>query len=168
MDVSALLLELYGRIPPLAEEAVDGLDPDALSWAPADGANPIGWLHWHLPRVQDLHISELIPAPQVWEGDGWAARFGLEPDPDNHGYGHTPDDVRSVRPESAQALLDYLAAVDARARTFVGTVSSVDLERIVDDSWDPPVSLGVRLVRVADDSLQHVGQANYVRGLLGR
>ncbi len=42
-----------------------------------------------------------------------------------------------------------------------------DLDRIVDRRWDPPVTLGVRLVSVADDSLQHAGQAAYVRGLLG-
>ena len=29
------------------------------------------------------------------------------------------------------------------------------------------MTLGVRLVSIADDCLQHVGQAAYVRGLLG-
>jgi len=29
------------------------------------------------------------------------------------------------------------------------------------------VTLGVRLVSIADDGLQHLGQAAYVRGLLG-
>ena len=41
-----------------------------------------------------------------------------------------------------------------------------DLDRVVDTRWDPPVTLGVRLVSIADDSLQHVGQAAYLRGLL--
>jgi hypothetical protein len=41
-----------------------------------------------------------------------------------------------------------------------------DLDRVVDKRWDPPVTLGVRLVSIADDSLQHAGQAAYVRGLL--
>jgi hypothetical protein len=39
---------------------------------------------------------------------------------------------------------------------------------VVDRRWTPPVTLGVRLVSVADDCLQHVGQAAYVRGLLLR
>jgi hypothetical protein len=30
------------------------------------------------------------------------------------------------------------------------------------------VSLGVRLISVLDDDLEHAGQAAYVRGLLGR
>ena len=43
--------------------------------------------------------------------------------------------------------------------------TEADLTRIVDERWDPPVSLGVRLVSVVTDDLQHVGQAAYVRGL---
>ncbi len=41
------------------------------------------------------------------------------------------------------------------------------LDKVVDRRWDPPVTMGVRLVSIADDCLQHVGQAAYVRGLLG-
>ena len=43
-----------------------------------------------------------------------------------------------------------------------------DLDRIVDKSWDPPVSLGVRLVNVTAEDLQHAGQAAYIRGMLSR
>jgi hypothetical protein len=41
-----------------------------------------------------------------------------------------------------------------------------DLDRVVDTSWDPPVTLGVRLVSVLCDGLQHIGQAALVKGLL--
>jgi hypothetical protein len=167
MDVAALLLELYGRVPPLAREAVEGLDPDQLVEPPRPGANPIGWLVWHLTRVADHHVAELVDEPQIWVGDDWAARFGLEPDPANSGYGHTAADVATVRPESADALLDYLGAVDERTRALLALLSPDDLDRIVDRRWDPPVTMGVRLVSIADDALQHAGQAAYARGLLG-
>jgi hypothetical protein len=36
----------------------------------------------------------------------------------------------------------------------------------VDSSWDPPVTLGVRLISVISDDLQHIGQAQYLKGLL--
>ena len=166
MEVAELYLELYGRIPPLAKSAVDDLDVDVLCTRPEAGANTIAWLIWHLARVQDHHISELMSAEQVWQQHGWAERFGLRPDPSNTGYGHAIDDVLAVHPESADALLDYLGAVDDRTRTYLAGVTASDLDPIVDEAWDPPVTLGVRLVSVADDCLQHVGQANYVRGLL--
>ena len=167
MDVAALLLELYGRIPPLARHAVDGVAPDRLVESPAPGTNPIGWLVWHLARVQDHHVAELLESEQVWATGGWAGRFGLEPDPRNTGYGHSASEVATVRPESPGALLDYLDAVSERTTGFLRQVAPDDLDRIVDRRFSPPVSLGVRLVSVADDCLQHAGQAAYVRGLLG-
>lgn len=167
MDVSELLLELYGRIPPLADEAVDGLDAAQLRRPPAPGTNPIGWLVWHLIRVQDSHIAEILETPQLWETEEWAGRFGLAPDPGNTGYGHSLADVVAVRPDSPDVLVEYLAAVDQRTRGLLAGVAPDDLTRIVDRNWDPPVTLGVRLVSVADDCLQHAGQANYARGLLG-
>ena len=163
----AELLHLYGRVPPLAAAAVDGLRPEELTRAPATGANPIGWLVWHIARLQDLEMSRRLGHDQLWVAGEWAGRFGLEPDPSNMGYGHTPADVAAVQPESAVAVLDYLTAVQERTVALVSQVTSASLAEVIDRNWDPPVTLGVRLVSVADDSLQHVGQANYVRGLLG-
>jgi hypothetical protein len=166
MDVAALLLELYGRVPPLAREAVEGLDRDALVTRPSPEANPVGWLVWHLARVQDHHIAEIIDAEQLWVGGDWAGRFGLEPDPANTGYGHSAAEVARVRPEGPEVLIEYLDAVQARTEEMLRGLVPGDLDRIVDRRWDPPVTLGVRLVSIADDGLQHVGQASYVRGLL--
>ncbi|HEY7134292.1 MAG TPA: DUF664 domain-containing protein [Acidimicrobiia bacterium] len=166
MDVSALFLELYGRIPPLARRAVDGTDAAALTRVVAPGTNPIGWLVWHAARVQDHHVAELLETDQLWVQEDWPRRFGLEPDPANTGYGHDPDDVAAVRPEGADALLGYLGAVTARTRELLEGLTPDALDRVVDRRWSPPVTLGVRLVSVADDSLQHLGQAAYLRGLL--
>lgn len=168
MDVSALLLDLHGRIPPLARQAVEGIDVDRLTEQPAPGTNPIAWLIWHLARVQDAYLAEFLGDDQVWIGDDWAVLFGLEPDPMNHGYGHTETDVLAVRPQSAEVLLGYLDAVDERMRGYLAGLTEADLDRIVDEGYDPPVTLGVRLISIADDGLQHVGQAAYIRGMLDR
>lgn len=167
MEVASLLLEIYGRVPPLAGEAVDGLSAAQLTESPGPGANTIAWLIWHLARVQDHHIAELLESEQLWSAGDWAARFGLEPDPTNTGYGHSPDQVAAVRPEGPAVLTDYLAAVDSQTRRFLENLGPDDLDRIVDRRWDPPVTMGVRLVSIADDCLQHVGQAAFVRGLIG-
>ena len=167
MDSSAFLLELYGRIPPLAGRAIKDLDVTSLTRPPAPGANTIAWLVWHLTRVQDHHVAELLEADQLWVTGDWAGTFGLDPDPDNTGYGHTTDAVMAVQPSSPSALTDYLDAVQARTVAMLEGMTEGELDRIVDRRWDPPVTLGVRLVSIADDSLQHLGQAGYVRGLLG-
>ena len=166
MQTNAVLLELYGRIPQLVRAVVEDLPAEKLVERPGPDANTIGWLLWHLTRVQDHHVAELIGSEQVWAGGDWAGRVGLEPDPDNTGYGHSSEDVGRVRPVDGSAIVDYLDAVQARTVTFLEGLSDGDLDRIVDRRWDPPVTMGVRLVSIADDSLQHVGQAAYVKGLL--
>lgn len=161
-----MLLELYGRIPPLVRDVVEGLRAEKLAERPGPEANTIGWLCWHLTRVQDHHVAELMESEQVWTVGDWASRFGLEPDPSNTGYGHSPAEVGRVRPDGGDAIVGYLDAVQSRTVTFLEGLGDDDLDRIVDRRWDPPVTMGVRLVSIADDSLQHVGQAAYLKGLL--
>jgi DinB superfamily len=166
MDVRQVFEDTFVRVDENVRAVVDGLSADQLAWAPSPGANPIGWLVWHLARVQDSHVTELLGGDEVWASGEWSARFGLEPDPDNTGYGHTADDVATVRADGPDALTGYYDAVRARTTELLATLDPVALDRIVDRRWDPPVTLGVRLGSIADDCAQHVGQAAYVRGLL--
>ena len=145
---------------------LDGLRPEQLTFRPAEAANSIGWLAWHLTRVQDDHVSELAARPQAWIGDGWHARFNRPANVEDTGFGDTPDEVASLRPASGQLLLDYYAVVHQRSVEYMRGLSSSDLDRVIDTRWDPPVTVGVRLVSVVNDCTMHVGQMAYVRGLL--
>ncbi|GAB2619037.1 hypothetical protein Aab01nite_32950 [Paractinoplanes abujensis] len=165
MDAKGVLTEAFGRLPELVHTAVHGLTADQLRWQPAKGANSIGWLVWHLTRVQDDHVADVMGTEQVYAGGDWPAKFGLK-DPGETGYGHDASDVAAVAPESAQVLLDYYQAVHDRTVAWLADLTEADLDRVVDDNWDPPVTLGVRLISVYDDDAQHAGQAAYVRGLL--
>jgi hypothetical protein len=91
----------------------------------------------------------------------------MEPDASNTGFSHTTDEVAAVQP-GAEDLRAYHDAVHGRTLTYLETIDAEELERIIDDGWDPPVSVGVRLVSVIGDDLQHAGQAAYVRGLIER
>jgi len=161
-----LLLDGFDRIRESLAEAVDGLSPDQLARRVAPGANPVGWLAWHLLRVQDDHVADVAGREQVWTAEGWADRFGLDLDPTATGYGMDADAVDRVRVPSADLLLGYADAVHARTAEFLRGIDADDLDRVVDERWNPPVTLGVRLISVLSDDLQHVGQAAYVRGVL--
>lgn len=167
MTPSSLLTDALDRTAENAAAAVDGLGKEELAWRPGPDANPIGWLVWHLARVQDDHVADVADHEQVWTAQGHADRFALPLDHGDTGYGHSSEQVASVR-VSAGPLLAYLRAVHAGTTTWLASVAPRDLDRVVDERWDPPVTLGVRLVSVADDGAQHAGQAAYVRGLLGR
>ena len=164
MDVSDLLVDLYGRLPDLVRSALDGLDDADLARRP-DGGNSAAWLLWHQARVQD-HLAELMGERQLWETGPFAARFGMEPDPTDTGFGHTDEQVDSVRPDGHDAIVEYTTAVSKRISSFLDDLGPEDLDRVVDESYDPPVVLGVRLSSIAGDCLQHLGQAAYVRGML--
>jgi hypothetical protein len=161
-----LLVDAFGRIREVVHEAVEGLTPEQLAFRVDGKANSIAWLVWHLTRVQDDHVADAAQREQVWTSQGWAERFGLPFDPLATGYGHSSDDVAAVRVSSGDLLIGYHDAVYEQTIRYVRGLSDTDLDRIVDVSWDPPVSLGVRLVSVISDDLQHAGQAAFVRGLV--
>ncbi len=166
MTIAELLTDAFGRIREGFHGAVDGLTAAELAYRPGPDANSIGWLAWHLTRVQDDHVADAVGAGQVWLSAGWADRFGLPFDPADHGYGHSSDQVGLVQIASAELLTGYYDAVHEQTLRHVSGLDDADLDRIVDSSWDPPVTLGVRLVSVISDDLQHVGQAAYLRGLI--
>jgi hypothetical protein len=167
MDVAELLIESYGRVDGVLTQAVDGLSVDELAFRPDPEANSIAWLAWHAARGEDAQIADVADTEQVWTGQGWVDRFDLPFDDSATGYGHSPYEVGRVRAPS-DLLLAYYRAVAERSRDYLTGLAEADLDRVVDEGWDPPVTLGVRLVSIVGDSLQHAGQAAYVRGLLER
>ncbi len=168
MDGPALLVDAFDRVRALVHDVVDGLSSEELTFRIDAEANTVAWLVWHLTRIQDDHIAAAASSEQVWTSGGWDERFGLPFDPRATGYGHSAHDVAAVRVASGVLLIDYHDAVHARTIEFVRSLRDGDLDRIVDRSFDPPVSLGVRLVSVVADDLEHVGQAALVRGIARR
>ncbi|MHC3469959.1 mycothiol transferase [Streptomyces sp. 7R007] len=166
MHAKDILIDGYGRIQEEVHAVVEGLGPDALTARPSPDANSIAWLVWHLTRVQDDHVADAFGLDQVWLTQDWHKRFGLDLPSHDTGYGHSAAKVAKVQVDSADLLTGYYDAVHEQTLGVLGDLAADDLQRVVDERWDPPVTLGVRLVSVLSDDLQHVGQAAYVRGLL--
>jgi hypothetical protein len=167
MNVSELIIDSLDRVHEEVSATLAGLSQDDLAWRADPEANSIAWLVWHLTRVEDDHVCDVAGIQQAWTADGWAERFGLPFPVSEHGFGHSSAEVGQVR-VGAELLVDYLAAVGERTRDYVATLEPDDLDRVVDSHWDPPVTLGVRLVSVINEVNQHAGQAAYLRGLLDR
>jgi hypothetical protein len=168
MTGAELLLDAFGRVRDVVHQAARGLTAEQLAARLDDDANSIAWLLWHLTRVQDDHVADAFGVEQVWFAQGWEQRFGLPFEPEATGYAHSSKDVAAVRVESAELLVGYFDAVYEQTVQCVKAVTEEDFDRIVDESWDPPVSLGVRLVSVVSDTLQHAGQAAFIRGVVRR
>jgi uncharacterized damage-inducible protein DinB len=165
MTPADIFIDFFERILENGVAAVEGLDRDQLAHRPAPDTNSIAWLVWHTARVQDAQIAHLAGTEQVWFTQGWVERFKLPIDPADHGYGHSSEQVGKVRAD-AGLLADYLRATHETTVAYLRGLTEDDLDEVVDTNWDPPVTRGVRIVSIADDDAQHVGQAAYLRGLL--
>jgi uncharacterized damage-inducible protein DinB len=167
MTNAELLADSFGRIRDIVHRVVQGLTRDELAARLDAQANSIGWLVWHLARIQDDHIAGVAGTEQVWTSAGWADRFALSLDAEDTGFGHTPEHVAAVIVD-AEPLRQYYDAVHDVTLAYIGRLTDADLDRIVDERWNPPVTLGVRLVSIIVDDVQHAGQAAYIRGILER
>ncbi|MBW8026846.1 DUF664 domain-containing protein [Clavibacter michiganensis subsp. michiganensis] len=154
-----LLVDAYGRIAETVRHAVDGLDADDLAFRPDPEANSIGWLVWHLARVQDAQVADVAGRDETWSTGGWAERFALPFEESATGFGQSPDDVAALDGVTAELLVGYLDAVHSATRVYLAGL---------DEDWTPPVTLGARLVSVLSDDLQHAGQAAYLAGFVAR
>ena len=156
MEGAELVADALGRINRILHRAMDGIPAETLNTQPAAEANSMSWLAWHLCRVQDRHISDLLELPQLW-------------DEKETGTGHSPAQVEALQVDSADLPLGYADAVYERAKQYLATVKPADLDAAINEpQYDPLPTVGVRLVSIISDNIQHAGQVMYVRGLLER
>lgn len=166
MNVNQILIDAFSRTEGDLERALAGLTVDQIHFQPNPDANSIAWTAWHLARVGDNQISALAGTPQCWVSDNWAARFGMPADPKNTGFKHTPAEVAAFRSPSVQILLDYYRAMAVRTTRYLETVTEADLDRVLDEPYDPKPTVGVRINSVINDLALHSGEIAYIRGLI--
>ncbi len=167
MEAKDLLLDALERIRSLTRRTLDGLTLDELHRQPSPDTNSIAWLIWHLTLVQDTSLSGVMGVEQDWVTQGWHAKFDLPPDPKLDGFGDTPQQVAAFRTPSRQVLLDYHDHITERSKAYVSGLAAEDFDRALNEpQWQPLPTVGVRLMSVISDNLQHAGQAAYLRGLL--
>lgn len=167
MEWRDLIIDGYGRVLEVIEPALAGLTQKDLNQRPNPDCNSIGWIVWHLTRGQDSQIADLMSGEQLWMKDGWHARFKRAADPDDTGFGHSSTDVAAFKSPSTKVLLEYYRATLEETKQYILTLSESDLDRTLDEPWfQPPPTVGVRLVSIMADCLEHAGEVAYLRGLL--
>ena len=167
MEWQQMIADGYGRVLEMLEVALDGLTQDDLDQQPHPDCNSMGWLTWHLIRGQDHQIADLMGEEQLWVRDGWHAKFNRPRDPRDTGFGQSAEDVRAFKSPDVKTLLEYHRGVLERSKRFINTLSATDLDRELNEPWFQLLpTVGVRLVSVMAEDLEHAGQVAYLRGLL--
>ena len=166
MDARNVLCEAANRPAAEAKALIDTLPEGALNAHAGGHTNSIAWLLWHAGRQMDVQLAQLNGEPQVWHSQGFDSRFNLGKLGATVGYGHTAEQARAVVVEDAALLVEYLGATTAALSEYIAGLSEADLDDVIDTSWTPHVTRGVRLVSMIDDAAQHMGQAAYAAGIL--
>lgn len=166
MDHVDLLSDAASRPLEATRQVLDGITDETLHASAGGSGSSIAWLVWHAFRQQDLQVAQLAETPQVWTTGGWAEKLGVDRGEDAMGFGDTDADVAALRVSDPAALLTYAEAVTDATTAYARTLDAAALDDIIDESYDPPVRRGVRLVSVIDDAVAHLGQAAYARGVI--
>ena len=166
MEWHDMMVDGYGRIMEILERSLGGLTEDDLNWQPKPDCNSIGWLAWHLTRWHDVMISNFMEEEQLWIKEGWHQKFRRAADEKDSGMGDKAEDLAKYTSPDAATLLGYQKAVLERSKGYFPTLSPQDLDKVFEGvPFQPPPSWGMMLMGTLGDSLQHAGQAAYIRGL---
>lgn len=161
----ATLKSAYDEYLQELKKAVDGVsDAEAYS-QPAPDSNHIGWLVWHMARVEDYWINGVLrEAGQVWNRGGWDEKFGM--DPEDRGAGQTIDQVRSMKQVPLTDLLDYFDAVRAETGPAIEALGEEDLARKIEHPRFGEITGRWLVGHIIVEESQHTGQVALVRGMM--
>ncbi len=162
MIATGVLLDGFTRVHESLHRTLSDLTEEELIREPHP---PIGWLAWRLSRIMDSNVSRLSGQEQLWIGNGWAARFGMPPEPADFGRSasHTRDQVRDFR-ASEELLLEYHDATYERMKTYLKRLTVEDLARQLDEpQYQPLPTVAIRLVSVLENAMTNEGQISYLK-----
>jgi len=174
-NASAQVARFYRATHALILKVAEPLDEGQLTWQPGETAPTIAFHLWHLARWAD-YLQEMIAedGSQVWEREGLAARWGL--DPETLGFAQTgmamadADAAAFILP-SRKALIDYLRQALAAADLAVSRLSDDDWQRRVRDrhsaSWQE-LSIGELVVGWLAHDSRHLGMIEALLGVRGQ
>jgi hypothetical protein len=144
--------------------AIEGLTPTEIRWQPTPHTNHIAaWLVWHIARVEDGWVSRLRRRPAVWQADGWAARFHM--DPTSSGAGQTMEEVRAMPEIPMPDLMAYFDAVRAVTRHYLEQATEADLAQEYPHPLGPRTGTWI-VGHILVEESQHVGQVALLRGMM--
>ncbi len=163
MTLNEFIEDAFSKEHEFLMDAVRDLTPEELAWRPGHEANPMGWILWHMLRVEDMWFQFFIQRqPEIWESEGWNEKFGL-PTRDN-GFGHTQEQV------------DGFPAVDLTELILSGNVVRDDtlanIKGLVTEDYDvvtrelrPEMSVGAIFRQVSGEGYQRQGDLAYLKGM---
>jgi len=154
--------------------ALDGLAAVELAWQLGPNANSIGFIFWHITRVEDRLVVHFAQGkPEVWIRDGWHQRWGIPSE--TTGLEYPPEQVASFPVPELREMQTYFEAVRQETRSYLQTIDTHGFENSPPRTPYPESSMAVAFFRnytvghmfcqFIGEANQHLGQVAYIRGL---
>jgi hypothetical protein len=151
-----------------------GITASELSWQPGPNANSIGFIFWHVTRVEDRLVVHFAQGkPEVWIRDGWHQRWGISAE--TTGLEYPPEQVESFPVPELTEMQSYFEAVRKETRTYLQTIDANGFEDRPPRTPYPESSravaffqnytVGNMFCQLIGEANQHLGQVAYIRGL---
>ena len=163
MTLNEFIVDAFAKEQEFLSDAVGALTPQEMMWRAGPEANPIGWILWHMLRVEDMWFQFFIQRQtEIWEREGWNEKFGL-PTRDN-GFGHTQEQVADFPALDLQELLRYGQSVRRGTLEYLKTLGPDDYNQVPREQR-PEMSVGAIFRQVIGEVYQHQGHIAYLKGL---
>ncbi len=159
--MQAIVNEMHGAM--VAD--VKDLTQEQVTWKPAPGANPIGFIFWHYVRTEDNIIHSMIDKPAVWETEQWYDKLGL--DAKAQGTGFQEPDVDRAASLPLIETLAYAERVFEDTAAFLDTLDDARLDHAPNP--ERPRRNWAMMLRnfVIAHGWWHLGEIKYLKGLQG-
>ena len=144
------------------KRATEDLTEEQLYHQPTPDTNSIAWLIWHLSRWRDKISAAAAGEPEVWISQGWAGKFGMEDG--RTGLGDTIEQVARFKVDT-NMLTDYAEAAHKAIVERVSGFTTEQFNQEIEYTPGSPRPAWRALISVVEDSAEHTGQINYLRGM---
>ncbi len=146
-------------------KALDGLSISELEWQPSLESNNIIYLIWHMGRVEDNWINQIIGGNEnVWIKNGWNKKFPF--DESDYGKGYNKQDLATLPRMDKDEIMKFYEEQRSESITVIKNLNDEDLakeyKRLTGELKSGYWILGHVLV----EESQHLGQIAYIRGMM--
>ncbi len=167
MTAAQVLQMQFDRLTQEFKNTLGNLGAQRLAWRPAPRANDIASVLWHSARAWDGYLVFLDGKADTFETEDWTNRFGMSrksKDPFNDGY----NESRVVRVRARpKVLCEYVDALLGRTKNLLDAASGEQLAAPIKIPWWPEVKpQAFVLAHIIRHSYQHLGEAQYVKGMM--
>ena len=141
---------------------VSDLTPEMVNWVPPGVANHIGAMMLHVTQAEDNTVNMRLKGDySIWEGDKWSEKLGVE-----NGVYATLEGSRTIKFD-LDKFKEYADQVAASTGAYLNSISSTDLDRMVQARIGERTVASFLLGIVVGHRLMHSGEISALKGVQG-